>query len=107
MPAEHVEDADGWWLRYAPRGAWWVGTVLPHRDAGPGELERRVAGAEKLYAGRGRGAASSVLATLTRWAAGHQTDHMYLQVERGNAPALRLYGQAGFTEVCVYHYRAG
>ena len=31
FPAEHVQDADGWQLRHAPGGAWWVCAVLPHR----------------------------------------------------------------------------
>jgi len=232
LPAERVEDADGWWLRYAPRGPWWVGTVLPHRAAGPDELPHRVVGAERFYAGygavtrfqitpaacpdgldallagrgyrrespvslrvapaaevldrlpadalrvdvedrptsgwfavwhavqgsgldpragwellervprpvgyaramigddvvavgravadtgwagvfgmatlpgaRGRGAARGVLAALARWAGGYGAEHMYLQVERGNVAALRLYERAGFTEVCGYHYR--
>lgn len=53
LPAQRVEDADGWWLRHAPGCAWWAGTVLPHREAGPDELVRRVAGAETFYATRG------------------------------------------------------
>src|SRR5919108_3560995 len=53
LPAERVELAEGWWLRHAPGCAWWVGTVLPHGEAGPGELVRRVAGAEEFYAARG------------------------------------------------------
>ncbi|MEO3810059.1 GNAT family N-acetyltransferase [Sphaerisporangium sp. B11E5] len=52
LPAEHVEDADGWWLRHAPSCAWWVGTVLPHGDTEPGELARRVDRAEEFYAAR-------------------------------------------------------
>jgi ribosomal protein S18 acetylase RimI-like enzyme len=233
LPAERVEHAHGWWLRYAPRCAWWAGTVLPHAEAGPGELARRVEGAERFYAAhgavarfqispracpqrldallaergyrrespmslrmastadvlgrlpdgslsvgvagrpteawfdvwhavhgagvdprserdmlervrrpsgyvhamigddvvavarvvadtgwagvfdmatlpraRGRGAARCVLAALARWAGAHRADRLYLQVEPGNVPALRLYDQAGFTETCGYHYRA-
>jgi ribosomal protein S18 acetylase RimI-like enzyme len=53
LPAEHVEDADGWWLRYAPRCDWWASAVLPHRAAQPDELVRRVVGAEKFYARHG------------------------------------------------------
>jgi N-acetylglutamate synthase len=52
-PAEQVELVDGWWLRHAPRCAWWVGTVLPHGGAGPVELNRRVTLAEEFYAARG------------------------------------------------------
>lgn len=51
LPAEHVTDVGGWWLRHAPSCAWWVGTVLPHGAARPGELVRRVVGAEEFYAG--------------------------------------------------------
>lgn len=232
LPAEHIADADGWWLRYAPRCVWWAGTVLPHGAARPGELVRRVVGAEKFYVGhgavarfqispracpegldtllaergyhrespmslqvastarvvervpagslrvrvddrpthawctawqavhghggdprsewdmlarvqrpcayaravlgdevvavgravadtgwagvfgmatlpeaRGNGAARSVLAALAGWAGAHQADRMYLQVERGNSPALRLYERTGFGEICRYHYR--
>ncbi|GAA1799047.1 GNAT family N-acetyltransferase [Planosporangium flavigriseum] len=238
LPAERVEDAEGWWLRHAPRCSWWVGTVLPHRTAGPGELTRRVVGAERFYAAhgtvarfqispgvcpdgldtllaergycpespaslqvatdaqvldrllgsdrppsdalrvevddrptrawfdawyavhghggdprtewdllervarpsgyaramdgddvvavaravadtgwagvfgmatlpraRGKGAARRVLAALASWAGTHRADRLYLQVERDNVPALRLYELAGFTEICAYHYR--
>jgi len=232
FPAEDVAQAGGWWLRRAPGCAWWVASVLPHGDAGPGELARRVAAAEKFYAGhgtaarfqisppacpaaldtllagrgyhrrspmslqvavtaqvtgqtpvdplpvrldehaasgwldvwhavhgrggdwrserdmlrrveqpgayacatsesdviavgrvvadhgwagvfgmatcpqaRGKGAARAVLAALAGWAAAHGAGRMYLQVEQGNRPAFRLYGQAGFREVCGYHYR--
>jgi ribosomal protein S18 acetylase RimI-like enzyme len=53
LPAEHVREAGGWWLRHAPGCAWWASTVLPHADAPPGELARRVADAEKFYAAHG------------------------------------------------------
>ncbi|MFC0505584.1 GNAT family N-acetyltransferase [Micromonospora costi] len=232
LPAEHVTRVDGWWLRHAPRCSWWVGSVLPHGPADPGQLAHRVATAERFYANRdgiarfqicpgacpdgldgflaargyrlespmslqvastaavadatppdappvrttdrpttdwfevwhavhgdgtdpgaeramldrvdrpaayacavldgdvvavgravadtgwagmfgmatlpgvrGRGAARAVLAGLAGWAAGHRADRLYLQVERGNAPALRLYGRAGFRERYGYHYR--
>ncbi|AWN26159.1 GNAT family N-acetyltransferase [Streptomyces sp. NEAU-S7GS2] len=232
LPAERIEDVAGWRLRHAPSCSWWVGTVLPHAEAGPGALARRILGAEEFYAGhhavarfqispgacpdgldsvlaergyrreslmslqvaraaevvaqappgaprvrvedrptsawfdswyavhghggdpqpewdlldrvarpsgyacavagdevvavgravadtgwagvfgmatlpaaRGKGAARAVLAALAGWAGAHAADHMYLQVERDNAPALRLYGRAGFRERCGYHYR--
>ena len=233
LPAERIEHIGGWWLRYAPSSSWWAGTVLPHADAGPGELVRRVVDAEKFYArhavtarfqispqvcpgrlgtllaergyrrespmslqvastasvlgqaptsslrvevndlptdawfevwhavhghggdtrsewemldrvdrpcayaramsggdvvavgravadtgwagvfgmatlsgARGRGAARNVLAALADWAGGNAAGRMYLQVERDNTPALRLYERTGFSEVCGYHYRA-
>jgi GNAT superfamily N-acetyltransferase len=56
---------------------------------------------------RGTGAAGHVLAALARWAADHDAAHMYLQVERDNTAARRLYERAGFTELCRYHYRTG
>jgi N-acetylglutamate synthase len=232
LPAEQVEKVGGWWLRHAPGCSWWVGTVLPHGDAGPGQLVRRIVAAEQFYAGhgttarfqvtppacpegldtilaergyqrqslvslqvaptvrvleqvpagalrvrlddhpaqawlevwqavqdpggdsraerdmlarverpsayacavigddvvavgravadtgwagvfsmatlpraRGKGAARAVLAALGAWADAQRADRMYLQVERDNIPALRLYEQAGFSEICRYHYR--
>lgn len=231
LPAERIVIADGWWLRSAPRCAWWVGTVLPHADADGKDLVRRVIEAEAFYAAqgaaatfqitpgacpdrldrlladrgydrvspvslqvattnaafagrlkamrvevdegptrawfdtwlaaqghggdpacewellgrvtqpsayarvvvggetvavgrgvadggwagvfgmatlpqaRGQGAARQVLAALAAWAAERGCDRMYLQVERDNEAALRLYGRAGFGQVCVYHYR--
>jgi GNAT superfamily N-acetyltransferase len=233
LPARDLRFLDGWWLRHAPGSAWWAGSVLPHRDAGPSQLLPRVIGAEEFYArhgattrfqlspgvcpdgldavladrgyrrhspmslqatsvsdvagrvsppplrvriddrptagwldvwssvhghgvepgwelemldrvrlpsayasaliaddvvavgravadggwagvfgmatrpeARGGGAARAVLASLAEWTGHHGADHMYLQVERDNVPALRLYSQAGFREVCCYHYRS-
>ncbi|MBA8826306.1 GNAT superfamily N-acetyltransferase [Saccharopolyspora lacisalsi] len=54
---------------------------------------------------RGEGAARDVLVSLADWASSRGADGMYLQVDGGNDPALRLYGSTGFTEVCGYHYR--
>ncbi|WP_245667830.1 GNAT family N-acetyltransferase [Actinomadura macra] len=233
LPADHVEEAEGWWLRRAPSCAWWAGTVLPHGHAGADELLRRVAQAERFYAGhgtvvrfqicppacpdgldallakrgyrreslmslqvastgrvldrtphgalrirlderptrpwlavrhavhgdggdpraerkmldrieqpctyasamiendvvavgravadtgwagvfgmatlpraRGKGAARGLLAALAHWAGAHGTGRLYLQVERDNPVALRLYERTGFKEFCGYHYRA-
>jgi GNAT superfamily N-acetyltransferase len=64
-----------------------------------------VFGMATLPRARGRGAARAVLAGLARWAADNGAGHMYLQVERDNTPARRLYERAGFTELCRYHYR--
>ena len=53
LPAEHVEHVGGWWLRHSTSSSWWTGTVLPHGDARGAELERRIAAAERFYAGFG------------------------------------------------------
>ena len=58
-----------------------------------------------LPGARGKGAARQVLAALAGWAGTHQAGRMYLQVERGNTPARRLYERARFRELCGYHYR--
>jgi len=64
-----------------------------------------VFGMATLPRARGKGVARNVLAALAYWAGAREIDHMYLQVERGNTPAVRLYEQAGFSEICGYHYR--
>jgi GNAT superfamily N-acetyltransferase len=46
-----------------------------------------------------------LLAALAGWAGAHAAGRMYLQVERDNIPALRLYERTGFSEICGYHYR--
>lgn len=56
LPAADVKHVGGWWLRHSTSCAWWVRTVLPHADAGPEELVRRVVGAERFYAGHGTAA---------------------------------------------------
>jgi ribosomal protein S18 acetylase RimI-like enzyme len=65
-----------------------------------------VFGMATLPEARGKGAARNVLAALADWAGAHEADRMYLQVERDNVPALRLYERTGFREMCGYHYRA-
>ena len=64
-----------------------------------------VFGMATLPRARGKGAARAVLAALADWARAHEAGRIYLQVERDNIPALRLYERAGFREVCGYHYR--
>lgn len=54
---------------------------------------------------RRRGAAGLVLSAIGRWAANQQAPRIYLQVERDNVAALRLYETAGFVELASYHYR--
>lgn len=62
-----------------------------------------VFGMGTLPAARGGGAARAVLAALARWAGDNR---MYLQVERDNLAAMRLYERMGFEEVSAYHYRS-
>jgi N-acetylglutamate synthase len=45
-----------------------------------------------------------LLASLAGWVGAHAAGRMYLQVERDNIPALRLYERTGFSEICGYHY---
>jgi len=54
---------------------------------------------------RGRGVARTVVHALTRWAARHGAQRVYLQVESDNAPAHALYTSAGFRRSHGYHYR--
>lgn len=54
---------------------------------------------------RRRGVGQRVLAALAGWAAERGAHGLYLQVEGGNAAALRLYTAAGFTPAARYHYR--
>lgn len=53
---------------------------------------------------RGQGLAGQVLARLARGALERGATKVFLQVEAGNAPALALYGRAGFTPLWRYHY---
>ena len=64
-----------------------------------------VFGMATLPDARGRGAGRGVLAALAGWARSQAADGRYLQVERDNAAAARLYERAGFTELSGYHYR--
>lgn len=54
---------------------------------------------------RAKGAASAALSALADWSTTQGADCMYLQVERDNISALRLYENSGFTEFARYHYR--
>jgi N-acetylglutamate synthase len=54
---------------------------------------------------RHRGVAQCLLRALACWAIEQRIERLYLQVERDNAPARRLYGGLGFTEAYSYHYR--
>ncbi|MBL8518354.1 MAG: GNAT family N-acetyltransferase [Betaproteobacteria bacterium] len=54
---------------------------------------------------RGRGIASALVAALLAWAHGQGARQAFLQVERGNDAAVRLYRRAGFDPRYDYHYR--
>jgi GNAT superfamily N-acetyltransferase len=54
---------------------------------------------------RRRGVAHCLLAALAGWARGQGIGRVYLQVERDNPPARRLYAALGFAEAYSYHYR--
>jgi RimJ/RimL family protein N-acetyltransferase len=56
---------------------------------------------------RGRGLAGGVIDSLLAWGRDKGAHSAYLLVVEGNAPALRAYGRAGFTEAARYHYRVG
>jgi N-acetylglutamate synthase len=54
---------------------------------------------------RRQGIARALLRALAGWAGDQGIERLYLQVERDNAPAQRLYEGLGFTEAYHYHYR--
>ena len=54
---------------------------------------------------RRRGVARALLAALAGWASAQGAQRLYLQVERDNEPARRLYAGLGFEEAYRYHYR--
>ena len=54
---------------------------------------------------RRRGVARCLLAALAGWARDQGVAQLYLQVERDNSPARRLYAGLGFTEAYDYDYR--
>ncbi len=53
---------------------------------------------------RRRGVARAVLGAGARWAAGQGAERLYLQVEKGNGSARRLYEQIGFVYSHGYHF---
>jgi GNAT superfamily N-acetyltransferase len=54
---------------------------------------------------RRRGYGRAIVHALARWAAERGCTRAILQVERGNAPAQRMYASAGFVPHHDYHYR--
>ena len=57
-----------------------------------------------LAAARRQGRGRQLVRGLLDWAAGQGAEQAYLQVGRGNVPALRLYGGFGFRTVYEYEY---
>lgn len=55
---------------------------------------------------RRSGVASSIIGAIGRWALEKGAQHVYLQVESQNYPALALYHKLGFRTAYVYWYRA-
>ena len=120
-PAAAEDRGSGWWIRYTDGNAWWSGAVLAHDAWDDGRLAERIEVAERFYAGRDAAArfqvcpgcppgprpsaARLVLSAIARWAREQDAPRLYLQVERSNTAACRLYADAGFTEVATYHYR--
>jgi N-acetylglutamate synthase len=90
-----------------------VGTaVLPVDEmpaaVGLGVLERGWTGVYAMGTrreARRRGAATSVLHALARWAHSRDASRTYLQVEVTNDGARQLYTRSGFETVYRYHYR--
>jgi GNAT superfamily N-acetyltransferase len=86
----HVHDADGTLIAVA-RGA----VTGPDRWLGVSLLQT-------APAARRRGVARHVLRGLVQWATQHGSNRAYLQVEEANAPAVALYGKAGFSTHHTY-----
>lgn len=53
---------------------------------------------------RRRGHARRVLSAIARWAADQRAGTLYLSVDEANAPAIALYGRAGFERAYSYRY---
>lgn len=64
-----------------------------------------VFGMATASAARRQGAARLVLAAIANWAGEHGAPRLYVQVERSNTPAVRLYEAVGFSGLAAYHYR--
>lgn len=73
----------------------------------PGEAELLSIGV--VEKARGRGAGAALLSAVIAAARSTSADAIFLEVDPANAPALRLYGRAGFTETArrKAYYRSG
>jgi Predicted acetyltransferase len=54
---------------------------------------------------RNRGLGGQLMLRLLQWGKANEAKRSYLQVETGNAPALRLYAKLGYRELYKYWYR--
>ena len=134
-PAAVEDRSSGWWLRHTDGRAWWSGAVsrmmrrtaavspnglLPPSGSMPSSSRARRAPLGRAVANDGwtgvfgmvtapqarrQGAARLVLAAIACWAGEQGAPRLYLQVERSNTSAARLYEATGFTEIATYHYR--
>ena len=71
---------------------------------GPGAGWAGIHGMRTSLAQRGKGYAARILATLAGAALERGIERVFLQVEAGNDPALRLYRRAGFATAWCYQY---
>lgn len=53
---------------------------------------------------RGKGHASALIAALGKVANTKNVKRCFLQVDEGNAPAIRLYRSLGFQTAWIYYY---
>jgi ribosomal protein S18 acetylase RimI-like enzyme len=75
---------------------------------GMGVLERNTLGVFCIVTDpdyRNRGLGEQLMLHLLRWGKANGAKRSYLQVETGNAPALRLYAKLGYREAYRYWYR--
>ena len=71
-------------------------------------VERGWAGLSNIVVGskhRGKGAATALLRSLASWSLYNGADHLYLQVQQDNIPALSLYRKHGFIPLSEHHFR--
>lgn len=110
-PARRIEAYARLLPRLGPRAA---AAAVPSRDGAP--LAAGFVVVERGWGGifgmgtrpeaRRRGIARTLLRALAEHAAALGAARLYLQVEDENAPALALYGAAGFDRAYGYHYRS-
>jgi ribosomal protein S18 acetylase RimI-like enzyme len=72
----------------------WVGAVGCHLRVDPSETQ--LISMWVAPAARGRGIAQELIRAVAAWARDHGCEGVYLFVQEANAPARRLYEQAGF-----------